>query len=405
MAMTEQQIKLVVAAQNGDSKSFGDLFALYYDKVYALIRMILKNSNDAEDVLQETFITAWRKLNTLETPLTFSVWIQVIARNHCNMVLRKKNMAILLDAEQEIEDFDTEDSSDLLPAVYTERADLKERLGRIIDGLSEVQRQAIVLYYFNGMSVSEIADMMECSVNTVKTRLYLARKAIRSEVEEQERRSGEKFYGLAGIPMLPFGNVMYAHLQSLSIGKGAASVTLQAIMNSISGSGGAAATSAVAPGANAVAPGANAVAPGASAAAPGASAVAPGANAASTASTAAPSAGAPAASATAPIASAAPVAPTSAEAPAAAPATVPMSGTATVPMSGSATVPMSGSATVPMSGSATVPMSGSAAIPMSSTGAHTASGIVVKAASATAAKTLPLAAKILAGVVAICTVS
>ena len=160
MAMTEQQIKLGTAAQNGDVKSFEELYVIYNGKIYALAKMILKNPNDAEDILQETFISAWRKLATLDSPQTFSVWLQIIARNLCVDQLKRKNIAILLDAEKEIENFDDEESDALIPAVYAERADLKERLGRIIDGLSDVQRQVIVLYYFNELTVSEIAAVM-----------------------------------------------------------------------------------------------------------------------------------------------------------------------------------------------------------------------------------------------------
>jgi len=234
MAMTEQQVQLVIAAQGGDIKSFEELFAIYYGKVYALARMIVRNAGDAEDILQETFITAWRQLSTLKKPPTFSVWIQVIAKNLCNMQLRKKSMAILLDSEQDIENFDMEESEGELPAVYAERADLKERLSAIIDDLSEVQRQAIVLYYFNELSVEEIADVMECSVNTVKTRLFLARKAIRSEVEERERKSGEKFYGIAGIPMLPFGKLIQSNIEAQLIGQSAANASLNTITEKIS---------------------------------------------------------------------------------------------------------------------------------------------------------------------------
>ncbi|MCL2632562.1 MAG: sigma-70 family RNA polymerase sigma factor, partial [Coriobacteriia bacterium] len=160
-------------------------------------------------------------------------WIQVIARNLCNMQLRRKNLAMLLDAEQEIDNIDAEESDELLPAIYAERADLKERLGRIIDTLSDVQRQAIVLYYFNELSVEEIANVMECSPNTVKTRLFLARKAIRSEVEEQERKSGERFYGIAGIAMLPLGDLIHTHLSTLAISPHLASNTLSAITKAI----------------------------------------------------------------------------------------------------------------------------------------------------------------------------
>jgi len=235
MAMTEQQINLVISAQNGDIKSFGELYGIYNGKIYALARMILKNQNDAEDILQETFINALRKLNTLDNPATFSVWIQVIARNLCTDQLKRKNIFILLDAENEIENFDDEESDELLPAIYSEKADLKERLGRIINGLSDVQRQAIVFYYFNEMSVPEIASVMECSEGTVKSRLFLARKTIRAEIKEEERKKGEKFYGIVGIPMLSFGKLIHAHFEATSISPSASATTLSTITESISG--------------------------------------------------------------------------------------------------------------------------------------------------------------------------
>ena len=235
MVMTELQTQLVIAAQKGDVKSFEYLYSTFYEKVYGFARMILKNDRDAEDVLQETFITAWRKLHTLQSPATFSVWIQVIARNLCYMQLRRKNMVILLDAEQDIESIEMEDLDEPLPAVYAEREDLKERLGRIIDDLSDVQRQTIVLYYFNELSVEEISKIMECSPGTVKSRLFLARKAIRAEIEEQEQKTGQRFYGVAGVPMLPLGLVINQHVVSLSIGQAAAKAALGAITSSIMG--------------------------------------------------------------------------------------------------------------------------------------------------------------------------
>ena len=235
MTMTEQQVQLVVAAQGGDIASFEQLFSIYRDKVYGFARMLLRNDNDAEDVLQEAFITAWQKLSTLKAAPTFSVWIQVIARNLCNMQLRRKDQAILLDAEQDIAEFEATESDELLPQAYAEQADLRERLGRVIDSLSDVQRQAIVLYYFNELSIDEIAEVMECSPGTVKSRLYLARKAIKSEVEEQERRSGQSFYGAA---LLPLGALIRAHVETFVLSQTASGTALAAIARGIAETGG-----------------------------------------------------------------------------------------------------------------------------------------------------------------------
>jgi len=234
MAMNEFEVTLVTAARSGNSKAFEELYSTYYNKIFALARMTVKNEADAEDVLQQTFINAWRNLRKLSDSAAFNTWIQKIALNLCYSVLRKKNIAILLDTEGEIENIgEDEPDGDFLPSVYAERDDLRARMGKIIDGLSEVQKQTVLLYYFNELKVEEISYVMECTVGTVKTRLFLARKAIRSEIEEQERKSGEKFYGIAGIPMLTFGNLLTQVFEAQTIAPTVSANILSGISNAI----------------------------------------------------------------------------------------------------------------------------------------------------------------------------
>ncbi|MCL2662743.1 MAG: RNA polymerase sigma factor [Oscillospiraceae bacterium] len=229
--MNEREAALVVSAKGGDSRAFEDLYNHYYGKIFALARMTVKNDADAEDILQQAFINAWRNLHTLTNPAGFNTWLQKITLNLCYSLLRKKNIAILLDAENDIEHYGEEESDDdVLPAIYAERDDLRSRLSKIIDGLSEVQKQTILLYYFNEQKVEEIAYIMECNVSTVKTRLFLARKAIRSEVEEEERKSGEKFYG---IPLLPFGDLLVQHFQSEILSAEVSSSVLAAVTEAL----------------------------------------------------------------------------------------------------------------------------------------------------------------------------
>ena len=233
MAMTELEITMTTAAMRGNSKAFEELYGLYYKKVFALARMTVRNESDAEDILQQAFINAWRNINRLADPAAFNTWIQKITLNLCYSLLRKKNIAILLDAESDIDDIDDIESDEFLPAVYAERDDLKERLGRIIDGLSEVQKQTVILYYFNEFKVEEIAQVMECNTGTVKTRLFLARKTIRTEIEEQERRSGQKFYGVAGIPMLALGRLLAQQIEMHVLSPAVSSGILRSISQSI----------------------------------------------------------------------------------------------------------------------------------------------------------------------------
>ena len=202
ITMTDQA--LVFAAKNGNTKCFEELYKRYYDKIYALARTTVKNDADAEDVLQSTFIKAWQSIKSLEEPAAFNTWLQHITLNECYSLLRRYKPTLSMDEEGEDGEMLQLESDLMLPQQYAERSDLAERLGKIIGELSEVQRETILLYYYEEMSVEEIAQTMDCSPGTVKSRLFLARKAIKTEIEEQERKTGQKFYGVG---LLPFGGL------------------------------------------------------------------------------------------------------------------------------------------------------------------------------------------------------
>lgn len=269
MAEKEYIITLVRSAQSGDSASFAELYNLYYQRVFAFIRTIVRNSADAEDILQLTFLNAWRNLDQLSDPAAFNTWIQVVARNLSTSHLRKKNF-VLLDAEKDDTPVDIEDTELLLPEVYAEQEDLSRRLGKIIDSLSDVQRQTVMLFYFDQLSVEEIAQVMECSTGTVKSRLFLARKTIRTEIEEQERKSGQKFYGIAGIPMLGLSEIFARQAEAFSLPSSTAGSILERISSTIAQEATSAAQSAAATGGSSVSSAAGTTAETAASAATGA---------------------------------------------------------------------------------------------------------------------------------------
>ena len=207
MAIETYEQALVFAARNGNETSFEELYKMYYQKVYALIRMTIKDAAEAEDVLQQTFVNAWNNISKLEDINAFNTWIQRIAVNQCYSVMRRHKELLTTDSEEQQSVLDELESEFMLPEVYATQNDLGDRLKQIISELSAVQKQTILLYYYEEMSVEEIAQVMECSPGTVKSRLYLARKAIGTEIEEQERKSGQKFFGVAGAPLTAFSKI------------------------------------------------------------------------------------------------------------------------------------------------------------------------------------------------------
>ena len=224
---------LVLAAQKGDSDSFTELYRLFYQKVFALAKTTVRTDADAEDVLQLTFLKAWNNLNKLKNISAFSTWIQRITLNQCYSLLRKKHIDISLDNDDEDAEPIQLESDLMLPEVYAERSDLKARLGKIIRELSAVQQQTVTLYYFDELPVENIAWIMDCSVNTVKSRLFLARKSIKTEIEEQERKSGQPFYGIVGLATVPFGKLFVGQMESSALPESAAVEVLQSITQSI----------------------------------------------------------------------------------------------------------------------------------------------------------------------------
>jgi RNA polymerase sigma-70 factor (ECF subfamily) len=195
------QIALVRAAQRGDVESFERLYRSYYQKIYVVARATLRDLHEAEDVLQQTFVTAWEKLGSLRQPSAFPAWITRIAINACYSRLRDKSIPLPVDADEDMlnqEDHDEE----AMPAVYAERADLRERLARVIDSLSDLQRQAIAMHYFEGLEIEEIAGVTGSTTNAVRVRLHAARKAIKERIVAEEKKSGERFWGVAGVPLL-----------------------------------------------------------------------------------------------------------------------------------------------------------------------------------------------------------
>lgn len=212
--MDQYTIDLLHAAKQGNVDAFEHIYRMYKDKIYALTLATLKNQQDAEDATQQTFIQVYEKLNTLRDMNTFNTWIQRIALNESKMLLRKRKGDVSMDDEETGALAERIEDDFMLPQDYAERADLSQRLREIINELPATQRQALVLQMYSNLSMAEIAQVMDCSENTVKSRIRYAKAYIKTEIEERERKSGEKFYG---VMLLPFSTPFIRVIQSQSM--------------------------------------------------------------------------------------------------------------------------------------------------------------------------------------------
>lgn len=192
--------------KQGDENGFNFLYEETYKSKYYLALKYMQNEEAAKDVLQDAYIQAFRKLDTLENPEKFASWLGIIVANTAKNALQKKNpmlfSEIVGDQEEEEFEYQIEDESiENQPEIAYSQRETQELVHELIDSLSEEQRMCILMFHIEGQSISEIAESLGCSENTVKSRLNYGRKNIKGKAEELQKK-GYKLYGMAPVPFL-----------------------------------------------------------------------------------------------------------------------------------------------------------------------------------------------------------
>lgn len=192
--------ELVDRVINGDTQAFEIIYQSTYRQVYCTCMSFLKNEQNVYDIMQDTYITALTHLQQLENPERITAWLNTIAVNKCKNFMRKR---VPVQMDETVEQGLLEDNDNFLPESYVIYAEKRKIILDIMqEELSAVQYQTIIMYYFDGMSVSEIAACMECPEGTVEYRLSAARGKIKAGVQEYEDTSGIKLYSSGGIALL-----------------------------------------------------------------------------------------------------------------------------------------------------------------------------------------------------------
>lgn len=159
--------------KQGDENGFNFLYEETYKSKYYLALKYMQNEETAKDVLQDAYIQAFRKLDTLENPEKFASWLGIIVANTAKNALQKKNpmlfSEIVGDQEEEEFEYQIEDESiENQPEIAYSQRETQELVHELIDSLSEEQRMCILMFHIEGQSISEIAESLGCSENTVK---------------------------------------------------------------------------------------------------------------------------------------------------------------------------------------------------------------------------------------------
>jgi len=205
----EEDQKLFNAVANlmaGDMGSYYVMYDLSIKYIYKIVYDIVKDYHTTEDLVQETYLTIYNKINGLQDVTKFYSWAGRIATNLTLRYIQKNNRELLmLDSEDGAAEFAfevaTQDNEEFIPENILMDREKQRLIAEIVDGLSVEQKITVQYFYYEEMSVTDIAEVMECSRGTVMSRLNYARKAIKAAVVDLAENKGTRLYSLSAIPL------------------------------------------------------------------------------------------------------------------------------------------------------------------------------------------------------------
>jgi RNA polymerase sigma-70 factor (ECF subfamily) len=184
VASTDEE--LVARSRGGDLDSFNQLVLRWERPIYALAYRVIGREEDARDVCQETFLRAFRALGGFKGQAKFSSWIYRITLNLCRDWIRRERRQPVAQAPEGVDIVELAGET-AVPAESVEdlvaRREMGQVVARAMANLPEEQRTAIILKEYHGLTFQEIADLLDCPLSTVKTRLYQGLSVLRRQLE------------------------------------------------------------------------------------------------------------------------------------------------------------------------------------------------------------------------------
>jgi RNA polymerase sigma-70 factor (ECF subfamily) len=185
---------LVRKAQKGDLTSFEELVARHRDKIYARAYSMMRHEEEALDLSQDAWVKGWQRLAQFQGDSSFITWMTRIVINLCLDQLRKQKRQRAESIEAMEEDGGVERQMPVVqanPTAGLERVELRERIDRALAQLSHEHRTVLVLHEFEELEYKEIAGRMKCSIGTVMSRLFYARRRMASLLAGLKREGSE----------------------------------------------------------------------------------------------------------------------------------------------------------------------------------------------------------------------
>jgi RNA polymerase sigma-70 factor, ECF subfamily len=191
---TPDDRELVRRGQAGDKEAFEELVRRHQHRVFAVAGGILRRREDVEDIAQQVFVKAYFSLKRFDQRAAFSTWLYKITVNECWDLLRKKKVRPLLYesdlSEEQAQVFSATDRLESGAQDISDKLVAQQRVERLLQGLDERDRMMLILKEVEGFAIEEIAEILDLNANTVKVRLFRARRRIVNQVVKRRDRGG-----------------------------------------------------------------------------------------------------------------------------------------------------------------------------------------------------------------------
>jgi RNA polymerase sigma-70 factor, ECF subfamily len=191
---TPDDRELVRRGQAGDKEAFEVLVRRHQHRVFAVAGGILRRREDVEDIAQQVFVKAYFSLKRFDQRAAFSTWLYKITVNECWDLLRKKKVRPLLYesdlSEEQAQVFSATDRLESGAQDISDKLVAQQRVERLLQGLDERDRMMLILKEVEGFAIEEIAEILDLNANTVKVRLFRARRRIVNQVVKRRDRGG-----------------------------------------------------------------------------------------------------------------------------------------------------------------------------------------------------------------------
>lgn len=181
----DQELRWIEAARQGDKSAFGRLVEAYQRPVFNLTYRMLRQQEEAEDAAQETFLRAYRKLNSYDPAHKFSTWLLSIASHYCIDLLRRRRLT-WLSLEEEGLPPGAMKSEQPGPEHRAMQGEREAQIEALLDALAPDYRAVVLLHYWHGLSYEEIAQTTDSTVSAVKSRLFRARRMLAERIREEQ---------------------------------------------------------------------------------------------------------------------------------------------------------------------------------------------------------------------------